>query len=244
MANKTTKLNLTKPVATDKYDIEVFNENFDKIDNAAAYPIGSVIYNSTGTNPSSYLGYGTWERVRTFYGGELLGYAIAYTTDNGTLQTSGTDYAFSDSSVGPKSYYVQNYLSGVLAGDSGTIKVQTKGIVGMIEAFISISGFGDSGIRGFWWTIANKNALPSGVSIWSSGNRGVLLTGPIDNNYGGNSNTYIYDVTTNSDVSFYVNPIYKPYNGAFTPGSGGVGNQLIVKAYAKGGTNYMWKRVS
>lgn len=210
----------------------------------AIYPVGSVIYNSNNINPQTYLGYGTWQLTRTFYGGELLGYGVVYGTDVGTKQTAGVAYAFSDISLSKKEYYIQNNLNGVLTGSGGAIYIQTKGIVGMVEAFMSVSGYGGTGIKGFWWRNDNYNELPTGVNIWSSGKRGMLLTGPYESNYGGNSNMFLYQVTTNEDVGFYINPLYQPYGGEFTPCAGGVGCQLMVKAYAKGGTNYMWTRTA
>ena len=219
-------------------------DNKDIVVKESIYPVGSVIYNTNNTNPQTYLGYGTWQLSRTFYGGELLGYGIVYGTEVGTEQSSGVDYAFSDVSLSKKNYYINNNLSGILTGSGGAILVQTKGIVGMVEAFMSVSGYGGSGIRGFWWRHTNWNELPTGVSIWSSGDRGMLLTGPTENNYGGNSNMFLYNVNTTNDIQFYVNPMYRPYGGPFVPCQGGVGCQLIVKAYARGGTNYMWTRIS
>lgn len=89
-------------------DINIIVESKAKEQFEKLYPVGSVIYNSNGTNPIEYLGYGNWQQTRTFYGGELLGYGIASITDSGTQQAAGTNYAFSDTSVGPKEYNVVN----------------------------------------------------------------------------------------------------------------------------------------
>ena len=114
----------------------------------------------------------------------------------------------------------------------------------MVEATMTISGLGAPGLKGFWFR-ENNNALPSGVvELISSNARKPLLTGPIDTNYGGTSCNYIFKVDTTSDVGFYVNPKYTPYGGAFTPGSGGVACELIVKVYAKHGVTHEWIRTA
>ena len=217
---------------------EQANQQFQEL-----YPIGSVIYNNTNTNPSTYLGYGTWELGRTFYGGELIGYALVELDSVGTVQTSGVDYAFSDPSVGNKKYTVENYVPNILTGGSGAILVTPQNIAGFIEATVYISGLGSSGLRGFWWGAANWNDLPSGVHIFGNG-RAPLLTGPIDANYGGNSCTYFYKIDEGVTDTFFINPRYRPYNGSFTPGQGGVGCKMYVKAFARAGTTYTWIRKS
>lgn len=55
--NTTNNYQLTKPLASDTYDIEVFNNNMDKLDKINL-PIGSVIWNKNQINPSDYY-YGT-----------------------------------------------------------------------------------------------------------------------------------------------------------------------------------------
>lgn len=61
MATVTPNLNLKKPSSTDKYSINDFNNNMDKLDKVNL-PIGSLYYNKTLINPSDYF-YGTWTRV-------------------------------------------------------------------------------------------------------------------------------------------------------------------------------------
>jgi hypothetical protein len=217
---------------------EQANQQFQEL-----YPIGSVIYNNTNTNPGTYLGYGAWELGRTFYGGELIGYALVELDSVGTVQTSGVDYAFSDPSVGTKKYTVENYVPNILTGGSGAILVTPQNIAGFIEATVYISGLGTSGLRGFWWGAANWNDLPSGVHIFGN-SRAPLLTGPIDANYGGNSCTYFYKIDEGVTDTFFINPQYRPYNGSFTPGQGGVGCKMYVKAFARAGTTYTWTRIS
>lgn len=63
--NTTNNYQLTKPLASDTYDVEVFNNNMDKLDKINL-PIGSVIWNKNQINPSDYY-YGTWEAVEDVF---------------------------------------------------------------------------------------------------------------------------------------------------------------------------------
>lgn len=225
---------------------KTLNDTLQDLTTSTTYPVGSVIFNSNNINPKTYLNYGTWECQRVFYGGELLAFGLVTTDTGGTEQTANTYYCFSDPSFGEKKYEIVNMTSlNILEGSSGTAQVHTRGVVGFVEAEMYVSGLGSEGMKGHWWGAENNNTLPDGVYLLGTWARRPLLTGPIGSNYGGNSNTYFYNVETNSDVSFFVNPKVAPYNaGTFLPSGGGVGCQLKVKVYAKHGTNYMWKRVN
>ena len=63
--NTTNNYQLTKPLASDTYDVEVFNSNMDKLDKINL-PIGSLIWNKNQINPSDYY-YGTWEAVEDVF---------------------------------------------------------------------------------------------------------------------------------------------------------------------------------
>ena len=63
--NTTNNYQLTKPLASDTYDVEVFNNNMDKLDKINL-PIGSLIWNKNQINPSDYY-YGTWEAVEDVF---------------------------------------------------------------------------------------------------------------------------------------------------------------------------------
>ena len=201
------------------------------------YPVGSIYTSNYSDNPANTIG-GTWELIKTYTGGELIAYATVWARDGNTI-ASGTDTEFSSSNVGSKDYEMYNYVSDILNYSAGTILVNPQNIVGMVEAFVSLSGLGGSGLRGIWWH-DNNNALPTGVS--RMGGTQHLATGPIDANYGGNSNTYIFKVEGNE--SFYVNPLFSPYNGTFRPSISGTLSWLQVKAYAKAGESYVWKRIA
>lgn len=78
MATSTTNLKLIKPAATDLYNVETFNSNFDTIDAAFGtslediiaaailesdkrkHPVGTIIMSTSDANPSTYMGFGTW----------------------------------------------------------------------------------------------------------------------------------------------------------------------------------------
>lgn len=206
------------------------------------YDIGDLFITTNNINPSIKFG-GTWVADRTYYGGELIAYGVVNTTGAGSSIAKDTTTAFSDSSVGAKAYNVVNYVSGILTGTGGTLSVQTLGIVGMVEANIFIAGLGATGTLGIWWK-GNSNILPSGVTMVGGNDNNQLATGPIGANYGGNTNTYLYKVDTTSDVQFYVDPTFIPYNGAFTPSADGTVSQMFVKVFAKYGTTYSWKRTA
>ena len=141
-----------------------------------------------------------------------------------------------------KSYTVRNYVDGILKGSSGALYVQTKGIVGMIDVTMCISGLSSTTNQGFWFN-KNENDLPTGVYVMPNNTRNGCLVGggATSNGYGGASMNYLYDVNTNNDVGFFVNPTVSPYGGNFTASAGGVSCWLLAKVYAKPGY-YVWRR--
>lgn len=209
------------------------------------YPIGSTYMNASDVNPSTLFG-GTWELERTFFGGELLAFGTAVNgSRNEDEIVKNLTTPFSDYRIPNKKYNFTNYVDGILSSGRGTIVIKPQGIVGLVEAQIYLSGLGANGTKGFWWC-GNYNELPTGVTLLPHDGANGLLTGPIDTNYGGNSNTYFYKVDDTADfnTSFYINPSFQSYGGDFTPCSSTTKCYLMVKAYAKTGTSYMWKRIS
>lgn len=224
----------------------------EKIDTSkqSIYPVGSVIYNSNNVNPQSYLGYGTWELTRTFYGGELLGYGSVENLEGDGGSVNGTQSCtFADTRIKTKKYTIVDYLPGVIQGEAGTISVYTKGIVGYVKAHMCISGYAEGDTYGIWFK-GNGNALPTGVTLFPSNFFPLYGCFPTVPGYGGAELTYTYHVSDNTpvDAQFFVNPAFAPYpwNAAAVmyPGKGNVGCHLVVEVYAKGGTNYMWTRKS
>lgn len=206
--------------------------------NDIAHPIGSLYTSVDNINPSETIG-GEWELVRTYSGGDLLAVASVSST-GGSIVYNGSYVEFSSNAFGAtKTYNVQNFIPNILNGYAGTILVKPQNIVGYVEADMYVSGYGGSGTRGLWWS-GNYNDLPSGVELMSGA--GHLTGGIHDANYGGCTNKYMYKVS--GDTEFFVNPKYSPYNGPVTAGNGGTICFLNVRAYAKPGTTYLWKRVS
>lgn len=210
------------------------------------YPVGSKHFTNSSTNPSSYLG-GTWVQERVLYGGELIAFACVSAVNSSQVSVDGdVSLGFGDSRIGTKTHDITNYVSGIFASGNGAIKVDTQGIVGMVEATVTISGKGQSGIVGLWY-LGNNNALPDGVTIApydvGSGNSGII-TGPTSGVYGGSSHQYFYKVTDGLDTTFYVNPKFNTYGGGFYPSCDGTKSCLLVKAYAKHATTYMWRRTA
>lgn len=208
------------------------------------YPIGGIYTSSDNTDPGVLFG-GTWELERRFYGGELLAYGTAWNSTSGTKEfTTGTYAYYGFSDIFANTEYTDsicNYMPDILTGRAGTIWVQTKGVVGLIEASMTISGAtANSGCYGIWFSTNNRNPLPDDVSIRGGG---PLLA--INGYYSGASTTYFYDIAeTDVGTEFFVNPLWQPYGGSFYPGHSGTKSVLQVKAYAKGKVTYMWKRVA
>lgn len=166
--------------------------------------------------------------------GVLLAYGVAY---NGSLNSDVVEkdnlIDFSDTRIPDKVYNIKNIGEEVLIGLSGTFRVKTKGIVGMVKATMYLTGVGQSGFTGFWWG-GNSNELPPGVTLLNLNGSNVLTTGPTSGAYGGSSNSYIYSVDANTpvDTEFFVNPVASCYGGAFIPASGGTRCTLIVEVYS------------
>ena len=83
MASNTTNYNLEKPNVDEKYSIDTFNNNMDKLDKINL-PLGSLIWNKNLINPNDYY-YGTWERVEDTF---ILAAGSTYTA--GTIGGEAT----------------------------------------------------------------------------------------------------------------------------------------------------------
>ena len=168
-------------------------------------------------------------------GGRLLAYGVAYNgSSNSTAINKDNLIDFSNSLIPNKVFNIKNIGEEVLIGQSGTFRVKTKGVVGMIKATMYLTGVGQSGFTGFWWG-GNSNELPDGVNLLNLNELNVLTTGPTSGAYGGSSNSYIYSVEENTpvDTEFFVNPVASCYGGNFIPASGGTRCTLIIEVYSK-----------
>ena len=205
--------------------------------------IGDVYFTSTSDNPSERLG-GTWELVRSFYGGELVAFGSVWNSSTNS-KTINEDVITPFSDISGKKSDITNYVDDILSFNSGTFMAKPKGIVGMFDVQMFITGSGGSGLKALWFK-GNAITLPTGVSCLpiASGN-GVMGT-MTNGGFGGTNVSLFYkiDDTASEDTQFYINPVYAPYGGSLIPASAGTKCCLLVKAYAKGGTNYMWKKVA
>lgn len=222
------------------FNIPVFNKG----NPMGYYPIGGICTSHENINPGELFG-GTWELIRPFYGGELLAYSTTWNTrDSETRFMQDSSNGFSDIFAGDNtSNHICNYMPDILTKSSGTIWVQTKGVVGLVEVNVEIGGHSGTGCHGIWFKMDNKNALPQSVVLTGGSFQGLYT----DNNklYSGTSCRYFYNIADDDTGSnFFVNPIWTPYGGNFQACSSGIKSFLHVKAYAKGVTNYVWKRIA
>lgn len=237
------KINFTNWPSTDSpingTNLNTLQDNVeDAIDEV--HGIGTTYVSDT--NPSSLFG-GTWEQVKIFTGGELLAYGSAYNgSSNSTTIEQNSDVSFADSKIPNKQSSITNFTGNVLSFDSGTFRVNTRNLVGMVEAICTFSG-NFNGNGALWWK-GNANELPSGVTIHNNSTGPIL--GGSNSMYNGASRTYFYkiDESITDNLNFYVNPVVSAYNSSFTPALGGVKCELLVKVYAKKNITYLWKRTN
>lgn len=206
--------------------------------------IGDVYFTSTSDNPSERLG-GTWELVRSFYGGELVAYSTTYNSANNTqIWNSNIDYSFFE--IGNMESKIINYFDDIIAIYNGSIYIKTKDIVGVVEVQVYISGrnYEANDLQSIWF-VGNKYKMPTGVMILPTDGQGTMGTMNNDG-YGGANTTLLYSVSEESteNTEFSIDPLFRVYGGQAYIGNAGTKCCLIVKAYAKGGTNYMWKKVA
>lgn len=210
------------------------------------YRVGDLYSTTSNDNPSILFG-GTWEKIKSFSGGELVAMGAIYygktnTVYDGTMKIKPSD-------LDNKTYYISNIIDGILKFDSGTFRLYTLGVVGVVDVSLTISGYGSGSSHGIWWLEENANTLPTTVQLWknnSTNAHGPLTAGIASNTYGAGSNNYVYECTKGTSTNFYINPQFVAYPGAagLTIGNGGVGSQMIVKVYAAGGINNVWKRTA
>ena len=209
-----------------------------KMNTDLMYPIGTYYTTESSTNPSNKLG-GTWELVRETHGGELLAFGIAKNT---TTEYTYYDRTIAMSELKLSSDILEDYSGqNVLKFEAGTWSIYPQGIVGMVKSNAIVTGLYNTNIA-IWWG-GNNNTLPTGVYM-SPSTRCPLLGGAVADNYNGCSLQHFYKVTTGVTSQFFINPVFKPYNGVFQPGTGGVGIVLEVEVFANTGKHYIWKRVA
>lgn len=205
------------------------------------YRVGDLYLTTRSENPSTIFG-GTWEKVKTLIGGELIAFGNIISS-SGKIIEKDTWKAFSDPEVGDKTPVIENYIEGILNFNSGTFLINPQNLVGMIEVTIAMSGFGSTGTIGLWWG-QNKNTLPTGVTFLPNDGNNALLTGPSGDAYGGHIISFIYKVDDGVTENFYCNPMFAPYKGPVTFSQGGVNCFMTIKVYAKKGNTNIWIRTA
>lgn len=137
--------------------------------------VGSIYTTTSEKNPSEILGFGTWEKKNIFHGGELIAYGEMHNGSTQALSVAKDEvFQFSSNKIANKIANIKNYVDGILRSDSGTLKVATKGVAGLVKATVTFAGQGDANCTGLWYG-GNENTLPDGVTLIS---QGTLLSGP------------------------------------------------------------------
>lgn len=204
-------------------------------------PDGSYFFTEEDVNPADLYG-GTWEKIRTFSGGELIAVGTSQNRKtNSTSVNSGVGIAYSDNKIPDKGVIMTNYVDGILTFQSGTFMVHTKGIVGIVEVEYTLGGLGGNGLSSIWFG-GNFNSLPAGVVI--DGDIQAMKS-MNSNAYCGCTGNYVYYVEKHIDnKEFFINPTGSPYGGTFAPAAAGLKCNLIVKVYARAEKTNVWKRTS
>lgn len=204
-------------------------------------PDGVIFMTQEDTNPAELFG-GTWEKIRTFEGGDLIAYGSARNNATSNVEVAANvQIPFSDTKIPTKVNSIESLVDNILTFKNGTFEVQTKGIVGLIEADYTLGGLGGSGLSAIWFAASNHNPLPEGVEFLGD----VSAMKTMAATFCGCTGKFLYKVNEHTDnKQFYINPQGAPYGGQFTPTSGGVRCTLSVKVYARAGKTNVWKRTS
>lgn len=174
MATSTTNLKLIKPEATDLYNVEDFNNNFDTIDAAfgtsltdiiaAAIlesdkkknPVGTIIMSTSSANPSTYMGFGTWAA----WGSGRVPVGV---------NTGDTDFATVEKTGGAKTHTHTQGATGAASGNTGA----ASGNTGSTTLTTSQIPAHEHGERLYFHGYSGFTGASSGgyyVFNWSSGN--------------------------------------------------------------------------
>lgn len=157
--NTTERLGLKKPIESEKYDINIFNDNMDIIDNSYNYnslPIGAVICYAGSSALDGFL--------------ECDGRAVSRTTWASLFAKIGTTYGAGDGST---TFNLPDYSNRVPIGVSSSIDLGAKGGASTHvhalddNGFAKISTIGGmgSGVYGIYKSI---NTISGGTKIAGS----------------------------------------------------------------------------
>lgn len=240
--NKINFVNKNQP-ALNATNLNALQDNIEEeIDaiNEKLYPIGSIYTSNLSTfNPNTTFG-GTWVLEKSYQGGELIAYGTAFNTRGQSEAISKDSVLFFSTELIPnKQYRITNYVDGILISESGTLKVFSKGVAGLVDVQVTFCGLGNC--TGLWFQ-KNYNDLPTGVDFLTT----PSLLSCCNNTYGGTSWSMKFQFTdeATSDTNFFINPYATPYNGYFSPTNGGTHCTLEVKVFAKNKPCYIWKRTA
>ena len=197
--------------------------------NAIGYINYQTLENTTSAQWSGWI-------KQTSLKGGLLAVGGVVTTSEGSYIQSLASTPFSSANVGTKSFDINGFIDGIIEVENNKIKINTLGLVKYVKVFVSISGVSSLYCQGLWFL--KQDDLPTGVKDLTGNYNNLSIISVDEDTYGGGSFNYSYLVTSNDNLSFYIDPVFEPYgvlnqNSGFTPSSSGTRCTMTVEVYGK-----------